>query len=82
MADLLERLKRLAENAPGRFCVDSTCIDCHLCESLAPGFFRHVEGKGYHVVSSQPLTEEEFVLCREAMEDCPVGAIGDDGGSA
>ena len=34
---------------------------------------------GYSFVTKQPEGEEEEELCREAMEGCPVEAIGDDG---
>jgi hypothetical protein len=34
---------------------------------------------GYSYVYKQPENEEELELCVEAMEGCPVEAIGDDG---
>jgi ferredoxin len=30
-------------------------------------------------VHKQPTTEEEIALCMEALEGCPVEAIGNDG---
>lgn len=67
------------ENVAGMFYVDQQCIDCDLCRETAPSFFtRHDEG-GYSYVHKQPTTEEEISLCREALEGCPVEAIGEDG---
>lgn len=67
------------ENVAGMFYVDQQCIDCDLCRETAPNFFtRHDEG-GYSFVHKQPTTEEEISLCREALEGCPVEAIGEDG---
>ena len=34
---------------------------------------------GYSYVFKQPTTPEEEALCQEAMEGCPVEAIGNDG---
>jgi ferredoxin len=66
-------------NVPGKFFVDQQCIDCDLCRETAPAFFtRHDEG-GYSFVHKQPTTEEEISLCMEALEGCPVEAIGNDG---
>lgn len=67
------------DNAAGKFYVDQQCIDCDLCRETAPLFFtRHDEG-GYSFVHKQPTTEEETQLCMEALEGCPVEAIGKDG---
>lgn len=66
-------------NTPGKFYVDQQCIDCDLCRETAPAFFtRHDEG-GYSFVHKQPTTEEDVALCMEALEGCPVEAIGNDG---
>ena len=35
---------------------------------------------GYSYVFKQPTSEDEEKLCKEAMEGCPVEAIGDNGG--
>ena len=45
----------------------------------APNFFsRNAEG-GYSFVSKQPETEAEHELCQQALDECPVEAIGKDG---
>ena len=36
------------------------------------------EDAGYSFVIKQPTNEEEEEQCREALEECPVEAIGDD----
>ena len=70
---------RLAENVSGKFYVDSQCIDCDVCRVTAPNNFRRDEAKGYSYVFLQPENAEEQAQCEEAMDSCPVEAIGDDG---
>ena len=41
--------------------------------------FRRSDDGGYSYVFKQPTTPEEEALCKEAMEGCPVEAIGNDG---
>jgi ferredoxin len=76
MADLNSRL---AQNTPGRWYVDSNCIDCDLCRETAPSVFRRDDDGGYSIVFRQPETDEEKKLAAEAKEGCPVEAIGNDG---
>ena len=70
---------RVAENVPGRYYVDSQCIDCDVCRVTAPNNFARQEEKGYSFVQKQPETPEEEAQCQEAMDSCPVEAIGNDG---
>lgn len=70
-----------AENEPGKYYVDEECIDCNLCSEIAPDNFRVNEEEGHDFVYQQPLTEDQEELCDEAMEACPVEAIGNDGTS-
>jgi len=70
---------RVAENAPGRFYVDMQCIDCDVCRVTAPANFQRSEEKGYSYVVLQPRDPNEEAQCREAMDCCPVEAIGEDG---
>ncbi len=76
MADIEERLE---DNVPGKYYVDSSCIDCDVCRETAPENFAANEDEGYSYVSKQPENDEEEALVQEAMESCPVEAIGDDG---
>lgn len=70
---------RLVENVPGAYYVDSQCIDCDVCRVTAPGNFQRSEDKGYSYVFRQPESPEENAQCQEAMDSCPVEAIGSDG---
>lgn len=65
-------------NVAGKFYVDSQCIGCALCASTAEGFFE-ISDAGCAFVAKQPSNADETALCTEAMESCPVQAIGDDG---
>ena len=76
MADATDKVE---SNVDGAFYVDSNCIDCDLCRQTAPDNYERNEDDGYSYVSKQPENDEEEELCREAMEECPVEAIGDDG---
>ena len=42
------------ENVPGKFFVDSCCIDCDLCRDSVPDFFTRSEDGGYSYVYKQP----------------------------
>ena len=68
---------RWTQNAPGKYYVDDCCIAAKFCLGAAPGSFRMEAG--HACVVKQPETPEEEAPVREAMEGCPVGAIGDDG---
>jgi ferredoxin len=70
---------KLSENAPGRFYVDTQCIDCDVCRVTAPANFQRHEEKAYSYVFRQPSSPEEHAQCEEAMDCCPVEAIGSDG---
>ncbi len=65
-------------NVAGKFYVDSQCIGCALCTSTAEGLFE-MSDAGCAFVAKQPSNADETALCTEAMESCPVQAIGDDG---
>ena len=73
---------RYADNVPGKFYVDDQCIDCDLCRETAPNNFTRNEDGGYSYVYKQPGSPDEEALCKEAMEGCPVEAIGNDGEEA
>ncbi|MCB1215689.1 MAG: ferredoxin [Deltaproteobacteria bacterium] len=76
MADKEDKLPNQPE---GKFYVDSQCIDCNLCRETAPENFKRDDDNGYSFVYKQPEGEEEEKLCMEALESCPVEAIGNDG---
>lgn len=66
------------ENAKGAFYVDQTCIDCELCREKAPAHFARQDQGGYSYVYQQPRDQNERQNCQEALEECPVEAIGND----
>ena len=63
----------------GRYYVDTQCIDCDLCRETAPDNFVRNDEEGYSYVSKQPVTAEEEEQCQDALDNCPVEAIGSDG---
>jgi ferredoxin len=67
------------ENAKGKFYVDRTCIACDACCIAAPENFKMNEDDGHAFLAQQPNSPQEEDQCREAMEGCPVEAIGVDG---
>lgn len=64
--------------APVFYC-DSQCIVCAVCSDAAPENFRESDEQDHYICHKQPESGEELDRCREAMENCPVEAIGDDG---
>jgi ferredoxin len=68
---------KVGTNVEGKWYVDSQCIDCDLCRTTAPGNFKQNEDEGYSYVFKQPEGEEEK-QCQEALDECPVEAIGND----
>ena len=76
MADNTDKVE---DNVDGGWYVDTNCIDCDLCRQTAPDNFERNEDEGYSYVNKQPENDEEEQACRDAMEECPTEAIGDDG---
>lgn len=66
--------KRVPENVPGDFFVDSTCIDCDACRQIAPSVFG--EGRVTSFVRAQPQSAEERRSALRALLACPTGSIG------
>ncbi len=66
--------RKVRENAPGEFFVDSTCINCDTCRQLAPASF---DDAGPHsFVARQPETPEERRAALHALLSCPTASIG------
>jgi len=76
MADLATKWP---ENISGKYFVDQACIACDACVLAAPDHFVMDEDTGHAFVGKQPTTPSEIASCKEAMDSCPVEAIGDDG---
>jgi len=76
---MAELENKYPENVEGEYYVDDQCIDCDLCRETAPNNFTRQENEGYSYVYKQPETDEEKAECEEAMDGCPVEAIGNNG---
>jgi ferredoxin len=68
-----------SDNVAGPYYCDSQCIDCSLCNEIAPTHFIRNNEEGHDFVFKQPITEAEREICEEALRSCPVNAIGRDG---
>lgn len=66
--------RRVPENAPGDFFVDSTCIDCDACRQIAPGIFAEAAETSF--VRTQPISVDERRRALQALLSCPTGSIG------
>jgi len=76
---MADKSEKQPENVPGLWYVDTNCIDCDVCRETAPNNFIQQKDKGYSYVYKQPENDDEKAQAREAMEACPVEAIGNDG---
>ena len=79
MADPKTRWK---ENVPGPYYVDDQCIACDACVMEAEDFFEMNDEDGHAYVKLQPRSDQEREECENALEACPVEAIGRDGSSS
>jgi glyoxylase-like metal-dependent hydrolase (beta-lactamase superfamily II)/ferredoxin len=66
--------KRVAQNVPGDFFVDSTCIDCDACRQIAPGVFGEAGETSF--VRAQPISAADRRRALQALLACPTGSIG------
>ena len=71
-------LRRLPGNVGGRFYTTENCDGCAYCASIAPENFDYQKTTNTYFVSRQPRTTAEEEEMLEALEDCPVDAIGVD----
>ena len=71
--------KRLPQNVPGEFYVDSSCIDCDTCRFLAPSVFARSEDAGQSFVYQQPRSDNEDggenMRALMALVACPTASI-------
>jgi glyoxylase-like metal-dependent hydrolase (beta-lactamase superfamily II)/ferredoxin len=66
--------KRVPENVPGDFFVDSTCIDCDACRQIAPAVFGQAPDTSF--VHTQPVAAGDRRQAIRALLACPTGSIG------
>lgn len=71
---MARRTEAHADNAPGPFFVDRTCIDCGTCYQFAPATFQ--DGGDHARVHAQPGDAVARLRASMAMVACPVGSIG------
>lgn len=76
---MADKTQKWEDNVPGRFYVDKECILCSLCTDIAPDNFKESEDGDHDFVHQQPRTPEELEKCLDALKQCPVDAIGQDG---
>lgn len=70
--------KRVPENVPGDFFVDSSCIDCDACRQIAPSVFGEAAETSF--VKAQPSVSTDRRQALRALLACPTGSIGCLGG--
>jgi ferredoxin len=75
---MADKNAKVAESVAGKYYVDSNCISCGQCKTIAEKHFAEAPS-GIYYVSKQPASPEEVALCEEALSNCPVNAIGNDG---
>lgn len=78
---MADKSKKYPENVSGKYYVDKECIACDACVMVAPDHFSMDQDDGHAFVVKQPQSSVEEDVCREAMEGCPVEAIGNNGAS-
>ncbi len=64
------------DNIEGIFFVDSQCIACDACVEEAPNFFAMNDIDGHAYVFHQPNSDKAIEECINALELCPVNAMG------
>jgi ferredoxin len=74
-----DKSSKFDQNVDGTFYVDDQCIACDACVMEAPRFFTMNDVEGHAYVKLQPKSQDEIKECLEALEACPVQAIGNDG---
>ena len=74
---MADKNSKIANNVAGKYYVDTNCIGCGQCIDLAGDFFAETDALAY--VKVQPVSDEDFEACEQALGSCPVDAIGNDG---
>ncbi|NYT19771.1 MAG: ferredoxin [Methanosarcinales archaeon] len=76
---MADKENKVIENVPGPFYVDEGCIGCRLCTNDAPENFKMNDDGSTAFVFKQPENDSEIKDCDNAIDSCPVEAIGNDG---
>jgi ferredoxin len=76
---MTEKIKKHPLNVAGRYYVDcEACLDHDVCVEDAPNNFKK-DDEYIAYVFKQPSNPKEEMQCRQALEECPMAAIRDDG---
>ena len=78
---MADKSSRWPQNVSGVFYVDEQCIACDACVHEAPEFFVMNNDDAHAYVQKQPKSDKEIQNCLDALDSCPVDAIGKDGHS-
>lgn len=78
---MADKTNKVEDNIAGKFYVDDQCIACDACVMEAADFFAMNDDEGHAFVKKQPTNPNEIQNCMDALEACPVEAIGCDGDS-
>ena len=76
---MADKDNKFTQNVDGKFYVDDSCIACDACVMEASDFFEMNDDEGHAFVKKQPSNDKELELCINALDCCPVEAIGDNG---
>lgn len=76
---MADHTQRWEDNVAGPWYVDRSCILCSLCSDLAPRSFKESSAGDHDIVFHQPANADEVAAAKQAMAQCPVEAIGEDG---
>ena len=78
---MADKNDKIAENVPGLYYVDKTCVPCHTCMEIAgvEALLKYNEDQTYVYFHKQPANPEEVKIAEDALAICPTGAIGNDG---
>jgi glyoxylase-like metal-dependent hydrolase (beta-lactamase superfamily II) len=74
---MAQSAKRLAQNAPGDFFVEASCIDCDACRQIGPATY--ADRGGQSSVRQQPANPAErlrALMALMALVACPTASIG------
>lgn len=78
-AKQITRADAFADNVPGKYYIDTTCINCALCPAIAPSVFRESDDATHSIAYRQPTSPEEVVEAEDAVGQCPSKSIRNDG---
>lgn len=77
---MADKNSKQPDNVPGKWYVDQTCVPCSVCVEEAPMLLKFSDNHAHMFFQKQPTNSEEEAAAQRALEICPTGAIGNDGG--